>query len=331
MVGDGAGHTVVTASAVETAAERLAAHMAPTPLVLSPALSDLLAAEVWLKLETASEIACFKLRGALNALLAAKSPKSAVTSSTGNHGQAVALAARRLGIAADIFVPDDPNPVKCRMIELLGGRLHVGGIDIDAAKERARAHAAKTGGTFVDDGENADLIAGAGTVGLEIGKTLAGIDVLYVPMGSGSLASGSAVGLKSVQPRVRVVAVQAAGSPAMVESFHARRAIERPIATLADCLVCRVPADLALATLVASVDDALLVSDDDLMAALHTYVASAHVLVELGSAAPLAGAWADRARIKGKRVVLVASGANVVPEHLARALKTPPLGAEAGR
>ena len=82
---------------------------------------------------------------------------------------------------------------------------------------------------------------------------------------------------------------------------------------------------------VAAVDDALLVSDDELMAALHTYVASAHVLVELGSAAPLAGAWADRARIKGKRVVLVASGANVVPGHLARALKTPPLGAEAGR
>lgn len=321
----------MTAGAVGAAARRLAPHLSPTPLVPSPALSDLLAAEVWLKLETASEIACFKLRGALNALLAAESPTSAVTSSTGNHGQAVALAARRLGLASDIFVPDNPNPVKARMIELLGGTLHVGGADIDEAKDRARAHAAGSGGIFVDDGENPDLIAGAGTVGLEIGKALADIDVVYVPMGSGSLAGGTAVGLKSTQPRARVVAVQASGAPAMAESFRARRPVERPIATLADCLVCRVPAEAALATLLTSVDDALVATDAELMAALHTYLARAHVLVELGSAAALAGAWAERVANKGKRIVLIVSGANAVPDHVAEALRTPPLGGEFGR
>jgi threonine dehydratase len=326
MTGDANGVRTVTGADVEAAARRLSRHMSPTPLVPSPALSDLLGAEVWLKLESASEIASFKLRGALNALLAAGTARSAITSSTGNHGQGVTLAARRLGIPAEIFVPDDPNPVKVRMIELLGGRVHIGGRDIDDAKERAYAYRAKHGGTFVDDGENADLIAGAGTVGLEIGRSLAGIDRLYVPMGSGSLASGTAVGVKHVQPKVRVTAVQAIGAPAMAESFHARRAIERPIATRADCLVCRIPAAQALSTLIAAVDDALLVSDAEMLAAVHTYLARAHLLIELGSAAPLAAAWNERAALKGRRVVLVVSGANAVPEIVAEALKTPPLG-----
>ena len=316
----------VTGADVESAARRLAPHMSPTPLIFSAALSDLLGAEVWLKLETASEIASFKLRGALNALLLAGSRDSALTSSTGNHGQGVTLAAKRLGIGADIFVPDDPNPVKVRMIELLGGRVHVGGHDIDAAKERAYAYQAKHGGTFVDDGENADLIAGAGTVGLEIGRQLEDIDVLYVPMGSGSLASGTATGVKHVQPKIKVVAVQASGAPAMVESFHAKRAIERPIDTRADCLVCRIPAAQALATLIAHVDDAVTVSDKEMLSAVHTYLARAHVLIELGSAAPLAAAWNRRAETKGKRVVLVVSGANAVPEIMIEALKSPMLG-----
>ena len=129
-----------------------------------------------------------------------------------------------------------------------------------------------------------------------------------------------------MQPNVRVVAVQAAGAPAMVESFLARRAVERPIATRADCLVCRIPAAQALSTLIAAVDDALLVTDAEMLAAVHTYLARAHLLIELGSAAPLVGAWKEREMIRGKRVVLVVSGANAVPEIVAEALRTPPLG-----
>jgi len=326
MAGDASAVRKVTGTEVEAAARRLARHISPTPLVPSPALSDLLGAEIWLKLESASEIASFKLRGALNALLCAGNARSAITSSTGNHGQGVTLAARRLGIPAEIFVPDDPNPVKVRMIELLGGRVHVGGRDIDDAKARAYAYQGKHGGTFVDDGENADLIAGAGTVGFEIAQGLAEIDIVYVPMGSGSLASGTAVGVKAIQPKTRIVAVQASGAPAMVESFHAKRAIERPIDTRADCLVCRIPAAQALATLIEAVDDALTVSDQEMLAAVHTYLARAHLLIELGSAAPLVGAWKQRDTLKGKRVVLVVSGANAIPEIVAEALKTPPLG-----
>jgi threonine dehydratase len=317
-----------TFAGVLQAAERLRAYMVPTPLYRSEALSRAFDGEVWLKVETATPIASFKLRGALNHLLVARAARpvaSAVTSSTGNHGQGVAYAARLLGIKADIFLPDGCPLVKQTMIRLFGATLHVGGSDIDEAKERARAFCAKSGGEFVDDGESAPLIEGAGTIGHEIGATLKDVDVVFASMGSGSLAAGTAIGIKGVQPRTRVIAVQSQGAPAMVESFRARRAVERPVDSLAESIVCRVPAATALAALLAHVDDARLVSDQAILAALHTLLAWGHVLVEPGAAAGLAGAWSRRQELRGQRIVLVLSGANADPDMIARALDVPPL------
>lgn len=317
-----------TFEGVKRAAERLRPHMAPTPLYRSEPLSRAFDGEVWLKVETATPIASFKLRGALNHLLVARSAgpvASAVTSSTGNHGQGVAYAARLLGMTADIFLPDGCPLVKQTMIRLFGATLHVGGADIDDAKERARAFCATTGGEFVDDGESVTLIEGAGTIGHEIGTTLRDVDVVFASMGSGSLAAGTALGVKGQQPRTKVMAVQSEGAPAMVESFRARRAVERPVDSLAESIVCRVPAATALAALLRHVDDALLVSDRELLAALHTLLAWGHVLVEPGAAAGLAGAWSRRKKLRGKRVVLVLSGANVDPEMIGRALSAPAL------
>jgi len=316
-----------TFAGVERAAERLQPHMTPTPLYRSESLSRAFDGDVWLKLETATPIASFKLRGALNHLsvAAAAGPlRSAVTSSTGNHGQGVAYAARLLGTKADIFLPDGCPLVKQTMIRLFGATLHVGGSDIDDAKERARAFCATAGGEFVDDGESVPLIEGAGTIGREIGAALADVDVVFAAMGSGSLAAGTALGMKGVQPRAKVIAVQSEGAPAMVESFHAKRAIERPVDSLAESIVCRVPAATALAALIRHVDDALLVSDREILAALHTLLAWGHVLVEPGAAAGLAGAWSRRAALRGKRIVLVLSGANVDPTMIGRALSVPP-------
>ncbi len=160
-------------------------------------------------------------------------------------------------------------------------------------------------GNFVDDGENIHLIEGAGTIGLEIGTTLSDIDWLFTPLGSGSLASGTAAALKALQPNVRVAAVQSEGSPAMVESFHSRKKIERPVETIADCVTCRVPAVLVLNALVRHVDDANLVSDQALLSAVHTLASDAHILVETGAAAGLTGAWGRRRELKGKRIVVL--------------------------
>jgi threonine dehydratase len=317
-----------TFDGVRQAAERLRSYIVPTPLYRSEALSRAFDGEIWLKVETTTPIASFKLRGALNHLLVARAAgpiASAVTSSTGNHGQGVAYAARLLGMKADIFLPEGCPLVKQTMIRLFGATLHVGGTDIDDAKERAREFCAKSGGEFVDDGESATLIEGAGTIGHEIGAALEDVDVVFTSMGSGSLAAGTAIGMKGMQPRTTVIAVQSAGSPAMVESFRARRAVERPVDSLAESIVCRVPAATALAALLGHVDDALLVSDRDILAALHTLLAWGHVLVEPGAAAGLAGAWSRRQELRGKRIVLVLSGANVDPAMIGRALFVPPL------
>ena len=317
-----------TFEGVKQAVERLRPHMTPTPLYRSETLSRALDADVWLKLETATPIASFKLRGALNHLLVAQAQapiKSAVTSSTGNHGQGVAYAARLLGAQADIFLPDGCPVVKQTMTRLFGATLHVGGSDIDDAKERARKFCTERGGSFVDDGESARLIEGAGTIGLEIGAALDDVDYVFAPMGSGSLVAGVAIGLKGAQPRTKVIAVTSAGAPAMVESFRAKRAVERPVNSLAESIVCRVPAATALTALLRHVDDALLVSDREILAALNTLLTWGHVLVEPGAAAGLAGAWARRKELRGKRVVLILSGANVDPEMIGRALFVPSL------
>ncbi|HEX6086507.1 MAG TPA: pyridoxal-phosphate dependent enzyme [Thermoanaerobaculia bacterium] len=287
---------------VARAAERLAPYAKPTPLVRSLLLSRELGCELWVKNETVSPVASFKWRGALNDVLT--DPSDVVTSSTGNHGQGVAWAARVAGVHAHVFLPHGANPVKRAKIELLGATIHDVGHDLDDAKARAMAFAQEHALRFIDDGDSAGVIEGAGTVGLEIAHELQP-DVVFVPMGSGSLAAGVAMAM----PGTRVIAVQSSGSPAMVESFHARRAIERPIDTIADGLVCRVPAQLALDALLEHVDDAMLVSDEELLNAARAMIFGAHLLVEPSGAAGLAAAM--REEVRGKRVVVIATGSNI--------------------
>ena len=317
-----------TLAGIEEAEGRIRPHLAETPLLRSEILSRAMSADVWLKLETVSPIASFKLRGALAVLSRAQEASgltSACTSSTGNHGQGVAYAARLLGLAAEIFLPDPPNPVKQAMIEAFGGRVHAVGHDLDAAKAEAIAYAASNGALFVDDGESLDLMEGAGTLGLEAARALPEIDAIFVPMGSGTLATGVATAAKALQPEVKVIAVQAKGAPAMVDSFHAGRAIERPAKSTADGLICRVPAERALAGLLANVDDAMTRSDEQLLAGVRTLIECAHVLVEPAGAAGLAAAYAGRGALTGKRIVLILTGANITEDQLTAALEGEPL------
>jgi threonine dehydratase len=235
----------------------------------------------------------------------------------------VAYAARLNNIPAHIFLPVGANPIKRNAIEVMGGTIHEGGRDIDEAKELAKAFAAAHGSCFIDDGDSLGVIEGAGTVGLEIAQALDEMDWLIVPMGSGSLAGGCAAAVKALQPHARILAVQAEGSPAMVESYFERKAVSSPVNTIADGLVCREPAMLALNALWNFVDDAQLVSDEDLLTAVHALAVTAHVLVEPSGAAAFSAAWERRADMKNKRIVFVLTGANITSETLQRAVATP--------
>lgn len=309
---------------VAAAAERLSRYAPPTPFVRALLLSRDLGCELFVKNETVSPIASFKWRGALNALLREPGARGVVTSSTGNHGQGVAWAARVAGVPAHIFLPLGANPTKRAKIELLGATIHDIGHDLDAAKEIAIGFARDEGLRFIDDGESEGVIEGAGTIGFEIANALERIDIVYVPMGSGSLASGVAMAIRAKHPQARIVAVQSSGSPAMVESFHARRAIERPANTIADGLICRVPAQLALDALVRLVDDAVLIDDEALLAAARRMALGAHILVEPSGAAGLAAAL--REDVRGKVVVVIATGANITEELFARTERRRPGG-----
>jgi threonine dehydratase len=317
-----------TLSGIERAFDVLPDGVRGTPLVHSELLSAALEADVWMKNETVGPIASFKARGALTAVIRAREAGSfagVVTSSTGNHGQGVAYAARGVGWDAHIFLPHGANTLKRRMIEAFGGTIHVHGHDIDEAKEEAQAFSQREGLLFVDDGESLDMMEGAGTVGLEVARALDRIGTVFVPMGGGTLSVGCAAAIKALQPGARVIAVQAEGSPAMVQSFHARRPVERPVATVADGLVCRVPARRALEGLWTLLDDAMTVSDELLLRAMRSAVERGHVLVEPAGAAGLAAAWERREEIRDTRVVLILTGANVTAEVLSRGLGAPEL------
>jgi threonine dehydratase len=213
-----AAMTRPTLTGIREAQVRLRPYLPETPLMHSDLLSRALAS--------------FKFRGALNAMIVAQAEGAvgAVASSTGNHGQGVAYAARVLGVSADIFLPSPANPVKATMIRMFGGTVHETGDDIDEAKDAAREFAKTHERIFLDDGEDVGIMEGAGTVGLEVAEALSDIDLLVVPLGGGNLTAGCATALKVVQPSARIISVQAKGSPAVTHSFHARK--------IGRCLAC---------------------------------------------------------------------------------------------
>lgn len=316
-----------TPEGVEAALARIRPHMPETPLVRSEFLSEMLGLELYLKIETTTPIGSFKLRGALNSILAdGADAETIVSSSTGNHGQGVAYAARAAGKPCTIFLPENPNPVKRRKIELFGADVVTVGRDIDVAKVAAQEFACEHGGLFVDDGEDALVMEGAGTIGLEVGRALEGIDAIVLPTGGGNLVSGTAVGLKSVQPRTKVVAVQSDACAAMHESFHARRPVACVVETAADCLAQGVPPELALKVMLENVNDSVVVSDDDLFAAAHALALYGNVLAEAGSAGGLAALVRHRNLFAGAgRVVIAVTGANLDGTALKRLLETSPI------
>ena len=318
---------------VIAAEARIRPHIAETPLWHAPALSEWSGTNIWIKGEALGPLASFKLRGALNHLLHEPGVKRAVTSSTGNHGQAVAFAARLLDQTADIFLPESAPETKRQAIARLGGILHIGGADLDAAKQTARSFAQDHQAAFVDDGESPHIITGAGTIGLEIARQLPEADYVFTPVGAGCLASGTALGLKAAGAKAQVIGVTSAQTPCMALSFHAGHAISHPVSTLCDCLDQRIPPELSLATLMANVADMRMVEDSACLSAMKLALTHGHMLIEPGTAAVLAGLHQMRQALAGKNqalagknIVLVFSGANVDQALMARALASPDLG-----
>ena len=312
-------------------AQRLLAGTLPrTPLYHSGGLSALCGAEVYVKHENHSPVGSFKARGALVALgkaveAAARAGtrlSGAVTCSTGNHGMGVAYAGRRLGVPVTVYVPQGANPDKCRLIQQFGAQLAVAGRDLDEAKVTARAAAAGSGMAFIDDGDDLWLMAGAGTVGLEVVEELPEIEILLLPAGGGALLAGAGLAAKRLKPEVRVTGVAAERAPGVYLSWRAGgQPVTSPYCdTFAEGLAQPTPAPLAARVLAEVADEVVLVSEAALRQAIRLLLDHTHNLAEGAGAAALAGALALRETIAGRRAAIVLSGGNLTQQALRETL-----------
>lgn len=320
-----AGTLPVTLDDIERAMQVVREHLAPTPLVSHPLLNQRAGCEMFIKLENAQSIGSFKIRGALN-LLANMSPEERssgiVTATRGNHGQAIAHAARMHGASCTVFVPRGNSPIKNAALAALGAHVIEVGHDFDAAMIAAGEHAARSGARLVHAARELDLVAGFGTIALEMLAQADGrLDAVFVPVGGGSIAAGMVVAIKALSPATRVIGVSAENAPAMHHAWHTGE--YRPFAamdTLADGLAVRVPVDLTLGILRPLLDGMVLVSEREIQGAIRTYAEILHQMAEGAAAAALAGAMRHGESFLGQRVGVVLTGGNIDAATLMGAL-----------
>ncbi|MBO0707212.1 MAG: threonine/serine dehydratase [Candidatus Dormibacteraeota bacterium] len=316
----------VSAEDVEEAAGALRRYLTVTPLQQSFALTEKAGCPVFLKIETTQPTRSFKVRGALNRVLHLGTEErraGVVSASAGNHGQGVAYAARTFGIPATVYVPVGANEGKVASMRRLGARVVEHGRTFNDANLEALREAARTGAAFVHAYDDPDVVAGQGTVGLELLEQLPDLDTVICPIGGGGLISGLALHLKTRRPDVRIVGVEPAGAAAMHASHRAGRIVMLDrIDTMADGLAASTPSALTFAIAEAFVDELVLVEEPELLRAVRVLMQWEHLLVEPGGAAATAALLYRYRPRAGERIAVLVSGANVADQVLVQALRT---------
>ena len=312
----------VTASDIARAADLLRGAVAVTACQRSQTLSAMLGARIWLKFETLQFTASFKERGALNRLSALSGPertRGVIAMSAGNHAQGVALHARRLAIPATIVMPAGTPMVKIENTRRLGAEVLVEGSTLEEAAAFAEAQAAARSLTFVHPYDDPLVIAGQGTVALEMLAAAPEIDTLVVPIGGGGLISGMAIAAKSLRPDLRVIGVQAALYPSM---FNVVKGTALPMRgdTLAEGIAVKRPGRLTAEIVRRLVDDIVLVSEEQIERAVSLLINIEKSVVEGAGAAGLAAVVARPEMFAGRSVGLVLCGGNIDTRLLASVL-----------
>src|SRR6478736_4863515 len=285
---------VPTVTDVYAARRRLAAHLPPTPLLPSDWLSSITGADVFLKIESLNLTHSFNIRGALNAALRlaedGDAPRTIVTASAGNHGRAIALATEQLGLPCIVFTPADAPEAKQSAIRRYGAVLHSDCEDYDVAERRAKAYAEAEGATYISPYNHPDVIAGAGTIGLELVDAMPSVDVIVVPLGGGGLASGVGLAVKAAASKATIVGVEAEASTPFTHSLAAGRITEiTPGPSLADGLIGNLePGTMTFPLVRQVVDRVVTVSEDDLTRAMKGLAAEERLIVEGAGAASVA-------------------------------------------
>jgi threonine dehydratase len=309
------------------ARQRIAPFVRRTPLVESPWLSDAAGGRVALKLESLQLSNSFKSRGAFNAVIArlerSRPPSQLVTASAGNHGRGLAAAAEAFKLPLVVFTPADAPRVKLEAIRRHGADLRAVGRDYDDAERIAKQYASDTGAEFISPYNDADVIAGAATIALELFEDAPDIDTFVVPIGGGGLISGIGSVVKAVDPSRQVIGVEVEASHAFQASLAAGRLVEIVAgATLADGLGGNPDPDTITWPFIQRVVDRIaIVDEDDLSRALVGLVEHEHLIAEGAGAAATAAVLAQRFDVAGRRIAAIVSGANIDRARLATLLR----------
>lgn len=311
----------VTLSAIEEARRRIVNVAYRTPLYFSPRLSDITNAKVYLKLESYQPIRVFKIRGATNKILKLSSEerkRGLVAASSGNHGLAVSYIAKQTESQATIVVPTNAVEEKVRAIEEYGANVVKHGLFHDERLSKALEIQKATGAVLIQPFDDVDVIAGQGTIGLEISEDLPDVNTVVVPIGGGGLISGIATAIKNLKPGVRMIGVEPEKAPKMSQSIKNGK-ISRlsDTSSIADGLIAREPGVLTFELVKQYVDDIVLVSEQQIEKAVFTVMRECHLVVEPSAAAAVAGLLEKTHLKSGEKVVVVVSGANVSLKILA--------------
>ena len=284
-----------------------------TPLDYSTTFSKLSGNTIYLKLENLQKTGSFKIRGALNKinkLNDSEKKNGVVTASAGNHGQAVALSASLNNIRSTVVIPESTPIIKAEAIENYGAKVIIHGDNYDEAFDHALKIQKKEGLTFIQAFNDEDVIIGQGTIGLEILEKLPETDIIIVPVGGGGLISGISSYCKAIKPSIKIIGVEAAGSPSMYQSLKKGEIIKlKEIKTIADGIAIKKPGDITFNIIKELVDEIVLVDDDEIASAVLLLLERAKLVVEGSGAVSLAAAL--KIKEKDKNIVALLSGGNI--------------------
>lgn len=316
---------ILTLKDIEAARQTIDSAIGLTPCQYSGFLSRLTGAQVYLKLENLQNTGSFKIRGALNKLNTL-SPEErhggVIAASAGNHAQGVARAALQLGIHATILMPEATPITKVEATKVAGAEVILQGETFDDAMSVARSLAAERGLTMIHPFDDPAVIAGQGTIGLEMLQQLPELGAVVVPVGGGGLISGIAVALKTLRPTIRIIGVEAEQAASAVLSRQTGRVMELgAIKTIADGIAVKRVGDLTFALMQQYVDDLVTVSDEDIAAAILIYMERIRVVVEGAGAASLAALVSHKVKLDGVCTGVVVSGGNIDVQMVAKIIE----------
>ncbi|HHY36599.1 MAG TPA: threonine ammonia-lyase [Firmicutes bacterium] len=296
-----------------------------TPLSYSRTFSELSGNMVYLKAENLQKTGSFKIRGALNKiknLTEAEKEKGVIAISAGNHAQGVALAATTAGISSTIVMPENAPIAKVVATRGYGARVELFGNCFDDCASKARELQAETGATFIHPFDDPYVIAGQGTIGLEIMADLAEVEVVLVPVGGGGLIAGTAIALKEMNPAIEVIGVEAEGAASMKASLQQGKITTlASVKTLADGIAVKTPGRLTFEIAQKYVDAVVTVNEEEIANGILMLLERGKLIVEGAGATPIAALLNNKLPLKGKRVVALLSGGNIDVNILAQIIE----------